>query len=232
MATIQRIDTALGIYLKREMRDFHTGVRGVIIEVDYDVPSCTVQPMASTTYENGNVDEFPPIYDVPLQVIAGNNGKAKLTMPVKAGDMVGLTFSERNEDDKTDTSTHGLFPGWAITEIFPSGGGKIHPENVELWNDQVHVSMTPEGDFTLQGPIGQLKVDKTGTFSFTNGAATLEAQVGGAIMMNGAKITPDGNLITAKGVNMNDFYEYFMRHTHHYTWTDGEGQSDTQMPNS
>ena len=231
MASIQRIDAALGILFDRKLRDVHTAVRGVIVDVDLNGPTATIQPLASTSFEDGTDDVYPPIYDVPLELVSANGGKARLTMPIKPGDTVGLTFSERNENDVTDVSTHALNAGWAITSIYPKGGQKIHPENVELWNDTIHFSMTPDGDFILTGPVGTFKVDKSGQMQFTNGAATLSAKADGNIEMNGAKITPDGNLITARGVNMNNFYDYVMGHSHPYTWTDGAGQANTSPPN-
>lgn len=231
MASMARVDAALSVNFNRNMRDVHTAIRATITDVDYDAGSCTAQPMASTNFSDGTADTYPPIYDVPLQVYAANNGKARLTMPVKPGDIVGLTFSERNENDASDVTTHGLNAGWAITEVFPNGGAKIHPDNVELWNDQVHFSMTPDGSFTLETPTGKLLVDKSGQFSFTNGAATLQALPSGSINMNGAQVTPDGNIITKSGVNVDDFFAYFKRHVHHYAWTDGEGQSNTAQPN-
>lgn len=231
MASIQRMDAALGILFDRKLRDVHTAVRGVIVDVDLNGPTATIQPLASTSFEDGTDDVYPPIYDVPLQLVSANGGKARLTMPMKPGDVVGLTFSERNENDVTDVSTHGLNAGWAITSIYPKGGQTIHPDNVELWNDKIHFSMTPEGDFNLQTPAGNLVVDKSGLFKFSNGAANLEAQASGTIMMNGAQITPDGNLITKRGINMNAFYDYVMGHTHPYDWTDGAGQSNTKAPN-
>lgn len=233
MAAVTRMDAALNQWFARQARDIHTGLRARVVDVDYSVPSATVQPMASTNFSDGTTDAYPAVFDVPLSMPSANGGKARLTLPVKPGDIVGLSFSERNESDTNDLTTHGMFPGWAIIGVHSDGNAmQIDPNNVELWNDTVHFSMTPEGDFILTGPVGTFKVDKSGQMQFTNGAATLTAKVDGNIEMNGAKITPDGNLITARGVNMNDFYDYFMRHTHHYTWTDGSGQSNTAVPNA
>lgn len=232
MAAVTRMDAALGQWFARQARDIHTGIRAKVVDVDYSVPSATVQPMASTNYDDGTVDSYPALFDVPLSMASGNGGKARLTIPVKPGDIVGLSFSERNENDANDKTTHGMFAGWAVTSIHTDGNAvAIDPNNVELWNDKVHISMTPEGDMTIQGPVGTMKIDKTGQMTFSNGAANFAAKVDGNIEMNGAKITPDGNLITAKGVNMNDFYEHYMTHTHRYTWTDGAGQSSTSAPN-
>lgn len=232
MPAIVRMDSALDVWFKRQMRDVHTSLRARVVSVDYGIPSATVQPLASTTFSDGTTDAYPSVFDVPLQMASGNNGKARLTMPIKAGDIVGLTFSERNEGSTGDKTTHGMFAGWAVTSIHSDGNAMpIDPNNVELWNDKVNISMTPEGDFTVKGPVGTLKVDKTGQMTFTNGPASFTAKTDGTIEMNGAKVTPDGNFITSKGVNMNDFYDFFMRHTHHYTWTDGSGQGDTKEPN-
>ena len=233
MAVIQRMDAALGLFVDKALREFHTNIRGTVVDVDYGVPSITVQPDASTSFSDGTVDTYPAIFDVPLQMPSGNGGKARLTMPIKAGDKVGLSFSERNEGDKNDMSTHGLFAGWAVSEIFSDGNAtEIDPNNVELWNDQVHFSMTPEGDYTLVGPVGTMKIDKAGVWSFDNGAAKFTAQTDGNFDMNGAKVTPDGNVITKNGTNLDEFYAWFQRHGHNYTWTDPAGQGTTNPPNA
>ena len=108
-----------------------------------------------------------------------------------------------------------MFAGWAITSVHSDGNAMpIDPENVELWNDQVHFTMTPSGDFTLTTPGGTLKVDSSGEFTFTNGAATMVAQTSGNVDINGAKITPEGRMITAAGVDLDEFYAEYKRHTH------------------
>lgn len=233
MSVTQRIDSALAIYVDRAMREFHTNIRGTVVDVNYGIPSITVQPNASTTFSDGAIDSYPAIFDVPLQMPSGNAGKARLTMPIKAGDQVGLTFSERNESSTSDVSTHGLFAGWAVSQIFSEGNSvAIDPENVELWNDQVHFSMTPEGDYTLTGPKGTMKIDKAGVWSFDNGAAKFSALADGNFDINGAKVTPDGNVVTKNGTNLDQFYAWFQRHGHNYTWTDPAGQGTTNAPNN
>lgn len=232
MAAIQRMDAALGQFLDKYQRDVHTNIRVRVVDVDYSIPSVTVQPMVETKFSDGTVDAYPAIFDVPLQMVSANGGKARLTVPIKAGDILGLSFSERNEGDMADMSTHGLFPGWAITSVHSDGNAmQIHPENVELWNDVVHIEMTPEGDFKVQGPVGNFEIKKDGTLNFTNGGATITAVPGGTITMNGAKVTPDGNFITARGINLNDFYDWMVRHGHPYYWTDPGGNAVTSPPN-
>lgn len=232
MASIQRVDSALGMFVDRALREVHTNIRARVIDVDVGIPSVTVQPMASTEFSDGTVDQYPPMFDVPLHMPSGNGGKARLTMPVKPGDIVGLSFSERNEGDKSDMSTHGLFPGWAITEIFSDGNATpIDPENVELWNDKVHFSMTPGGDYTLETPGGMMKIDSSGVWSFSNGTAKFTAGADGSFDVNGAKVTPDGNIITKSGTDLDKLNAWFERHGHNYNWTDGDGESVTKAPN-
>lgn len=231
MAVIQRMDAALGMFIDKTLREFHTNIRGTVVDVDYNVPSVTVQPDASTEFSDGTFDSYPAIFDVPLQMPSGNAGKARLTMPIKAGDKVGLSFSERNDGDKYDMTTHGLFAGWAVSQIFSDGNATaIHPENVELWNDQVHFSMTPEGDYTLKTPGSEMKIDKAGVWTFSNGSVKMSVTTDGYFDVNGAKITPDGNLITKEGTNLDELFRWFKRHGHPYTWTDPAGEGTTNPP--
>ncbi|AXN57972.1 putative baseplate assembly protein [Acinetobacter phage ABPH49] len=233
MAATDRLDAALGIYTDRYMRNnVHTNIRARVVSVNVNGPRVDVQPMAFTVFESGAEDRYPVIFDVPLQLPSGNGGKARLSMPVKPGDIVGLSFSERNENDVNDKNTHQLFAGWAVTEIFTEGNSKpIHPDNVELENDKVKFSMTPDGDYTLETPKGSFKLLKDGTLSGGNGAGSLtitpEGQItagnanggltiyaDGESKFNGGTITKDGNFITAQGVDLNAFWQDYVNHRH------------------
>lgn len=246
MADVQRIDAALGLFLERKMRNYHTNVRAQVIAVNVAGPSVDVQPLPSTDFDDGTVDKYPVIYDVPVQLPSGNGGKARLTMPIKPGDIVGLSFSERNESSRQDKQTHGLFAGWAVTEIFTDGNSKpIHPDNVVLENDKGKLEMTPDGDFTLTTPQSTLKVLKDGTFEFQNGAMSIAGKPDGSgnisngagginlkpngeTDVNGGRITQDGNFITASGVDLNAFWQDYISHRHGGVQT-GSGISGTKV---
>lgn len=232
MAYVDRYDAALSVFVGRYMRNMHTNIRGRVVGVNYAVPSVDVQPMAQTEFENGTVDKYPVIYDVPINFPSGAGGKARLTMPIKVGDMVGVSFSERNESDFKDMNTHQLFAGWAVTQIFTEGNSKAsHPDNVVLENDKGSMTFTPEGKATLKNDVATLDVSETGKLNYTNGPASLDidesgkltynngganivALPGGQVTVNGCQITPSGNIITASGVDLEDFYRDYTNHRH------------------
>lgn len=233
MAAITRIDAAMDMFVKRSMRDFHTNIRAKVVDVDYSIPSATVKPMATTEFDDGTTEEIPAIYDVPLSMPSANGGKAGISFPVKAGDIVGLSFSERNEGDTSDVSTHGLYGGWAITCLYESGSTMpIDEDNVEVWNDKIKISMTPEGVYTLTNSSATMTIAEDGTMTYDNGSATISVNTDGTIVMNGGTVTADGNFITKNGTNLDDFYSWFKEHTHAYTWTDPAGNGDTDAPNA
>lgn len=196
MAAIDRYDAAFGMFVQRYLRDnMHTGIRGKVVGVDYSGPTVDIQPMAFTELASGTKQTYPTIYDVPLQLPSGNGGKARLTMPVKVGDTVGLTFSERNEDDNTDITTHQLFPGWAVSQIFTSGNKKpIDPNNVVLENDKVKAELTPEGDWVTTTPSSTTKQSKEGGFEFTNNSSSLRVTPQGQFQFTNGSVTIQGNI--------------------------------------
>lgn len=227
MAYVDRYDAAFSIFISRFVRNnVHTNIRGRVVSVNYAGPSVDVQPMASTEFPSGSVDSYPTIFDVPLQLPSGAGGKARLTMPVKPGDIVGLSFSERNEDDNTDTTTHQLFAGWAVTQIFTSGNAKpIDPENVVLENDKATVTLKPVGDVSLKNPKVSVEALADGNVKVSNGPGNLSMDPSGMVTVNGTKITPEGRVITAKGVDLDDFFEKYTRHVHGGV-ENGRGQTD------
>lgn len=216
MAHVDRYDAAFSIFVSRFMRNnVHTNIRGKVVAVDYSVPSVDIQPMAYTEMDNGVIDKYPIIYGVPVQLPSGANGKARLTMPIKAGDMVGLSFSERNESDNNDQNTHQLFPGWAVTQIFSDGNAKpIDPENVVLENDKGSVVLKPNGDMSLKNPKVTIEMKADGSVKVSNGPGNLSIDPSGEITANGAKITTSGRMVTANGVDLDAFFDKYERHVH------------------
>ena len=213
MAFVDRYDAAFGIFIQRQLRNVHTNIRGKITEVDYGASTVSVQPTAYTEYASGTIDKFPNIHDVPLQLPTGNGGKARLTMPVKPGDMVGLAFSERNEDDNTDEATHELWGGWATTHGMGTGR-PIDPDNVVLENDKAIITLKPSGDMSLVNPVVTIESLANGNFKISNGPGTVILDPSGGLTVNGAKITPAGRMITAQGVDLDDFFNEYRAHFH------------------
>lgn len=144
--------------------------------------------------------------------------------------MVGLSFSERNEGDNNDQNTHQLFPGWAVTQIFTDGNAKpIDPDNVVLENDKATVTLNPNGDIALANPKVKIQALVDGNVQVSNGAGNLVMDPSGLVTVNGAKITPDGRIITAKGIDVDDFFEKYSRHTHGGVESGGD---NTNAPNN
>lgn len=198
MSSTQRIDTALGLFFDRHLRNVHTNIRCVVVGVNYAGPTVDVKPLAHTNFGDGTVDAYPSILDVPLNLPSGNKGKARLTIPIKVGDIVGIAFSERNENDTSDVTTHGLFPGWSVTEIFTPGNTRpIDPNNVVLENEKAIFTLKPDG-----------------THVITSGKAVVTVEPGGNVVANGATITEDGDVITSDGISLREFWNDYIAHKH------------------
>lgn len=231
MSAVQRFDAAFGIFLRRWMRDnMHTALRGKVVGVDYSGPTVDIQPMAKTVLSDGTEDGYPTIYDVPIQLASANKGKARLTMPIKVGDMVGITFSERNEDNTSDQATHGLFPAYAVTEIYtPANAKPIDPDKVVLENDKVKVSLSPEGQILIETPKGSFEMSPDGSGSLRNSSGYITLETSGQVIMNGARVTTSGNMITKRGVDLEKFYDGYLQHIHGGVESGG---SSTNVPSN
>lgn len=200
----QRYDEAIELFMKKFLRQVHTSVPCTVVGVDLSVPSVDLQPTVSTDFgDNYKPDVYPVLYDVPLLVYSANGGKAKMTVPVKAGDKAALHFSERNPHSKTDLSTHGMYSCYAVVGM----EGEVHPEDIVIKNEIAEMSFSPDGTITLK-----------------NSSANIVAQPDGNVKVNGLTITPSGNLITAAGVDLELFYAHYLQHYH------AHGEPNTSKP--
>lgn len=201
-----------------------TGMPAIVVSVaEYgDKQFVDVKPAIARLRETGEVisnDEIT-IYDVP--VIWCGSGDFLLSGPVEVGHTVWLSFSQRNiEDWLYSDGTQEVIPGdsrhfsMADAVAFPGlytalSNQKPSTENVELkWRDKL-ISLKPSGEIQI-----------------TNSSANITLNPDGTITANGATITTDGNVITANGTNLDDFYQTYLAHVHGGVTS---GSSDTETP--
>lgn len=153
-----------------------TGMPGIIVSVaEYgDKQFVDVKPALSRVLETGQVisnDEIT-IYDVP--VIWPSGGGAMLSFPLKVGDTVWLSFSQRNlEDWLYSDGTQEVIPGdsrhFSMTDAVAkpclyTALSNLHPstDNVELkWNDTL-ISMKPSGEVSTSNASGSYTLKSDG----------------------------------------------------------------------
>lgn len=202
-----RFTTSLGNLIQNSLADVHTILPAKITSVDYGSGKASVLPLVKTQIGVNKSLAYPEMGGVPLVIMSG--GTSRLTFPVKSGDTVLVLFSERDPTnvlagtgteavDPVQTNYLGLFPIGILPCISVAGNAKpISDEDVLLENDKAELILKPDG-----------------TLNFSNGSATILAQPDGNVKVNELTITPDGNVITASGVNLNDFYQKFLNHIH------------------
>lgn len=211
-----------------------TGMPGIIVSVaEYgDKQFVDVKPALSRVLETGQVisnDEIT-IYDVP--VIWPSGGGAMLSFPLKVGDTVWLSFSQRNlEDWLYSDGTQEVIPGdsrhFSMTDAVAIPGlytalSNLKPstENVELKFGNHLISLRPSGELYITNggakitlkPDGNIELDPSATLTILG-----NVEVQGTIHAT-QNISSDTDVLSA-GVSGKD-------HTHKQTGHESGQETD------
>lgn len=162
--------TELRQLIATELAEVHTCLPGVI--VSYDGESAVVRPALPKQLANGDVLAPPQIVQVPICWPSGDvqGGKALITVPLKAGDPVKLSFSERalegwlsgSDAAPDDPRQFDLTDAFA-TPVMRPGGSAADTENVAVQYGACTLKLTPGGDVILSGP-GTFRVQMPAVF--------------------------------------------------------------------
>jgi hypothetical protein len=202
------------------LRDVHTILPAKIIEVtDYAQQKATVQPLIKERRRDAPwnpkaLSDMALLQNVPIIFPSGNSGM--LSMPVKAGDIVLLVFSERSIDnflysdgskpvDPEDYRTHNYSDAFCIAGLNPfSKALGIHPENTVLkmnsgTGKEVKISLTPSGDLIIDSPT-QVIVNATDKVEVNTEVAIVNAST--SVTIDSPQTTCTGELRVDGGVSV------------------------------
>lgn len=209
-----------------------------VLRVDYDKCCVDCEVTIATEITEDRFVPYPTFFEVPLMIYSGNNGKARQTMPIKAGDVVELSFADRDtvnwlcSDGRSEVNPDSSYPmsmgGQHYVLVakpcitLQANSRPFDPNNIVTENEHSIITQTPDGATVITNSKGStLILSADNILSFDNGAATLIVQDNGELLFSGAKaningavITETGNVITAGGVNLEKFKAEFDAHIH------------------
>lgn len=203
-----RIASMLRGFVDDMLYDVQTNIPAVVTSVNYGNGTLSAKPLIKTKKKGGQMYEEPMVHDVPILTAAGNTGKAKMTFPIKVGDKVVLIMANRDTGTLLNSSGGsivepemdkplGWYPIGAHACLFvEADANDIDPENIIIKNDKAKFTITNSST----------KIETAG------GSAELKAS--GELNVNGAKISPDGQITTASGVNLDLFFQDYNLHKH------------------
>lgn len=182
-----------------ELSEVHTCLPGKI--VSYDGKYAVVRPTLAKKLANGETLPAPQIVKVPVCWPCADVGGAKayFTMPLKAGDPVKLSFSERaledwlggNEGPPGDPRQFDLSDCFA-TPMHTQGFEAADTENVKLGYGPMTMKITPEGEIII---------DTTAKITATTTADVLVKTSANATVEAGATATIKAPLVTSDALN-------------------------------
>jgi len=218
-------ETLENIISGRLEEEIFTALPGIVIDNSKlaSEQSIIVRPAINKVYNPDLVFESPLIFKVPVVFPAAGGGM--LSFPIQNGDTVLLIFSKRSIDDwllsdgtkpvtPSRNRVFSLSDAVAIPGLFPIANNMSpDPENVELkllTQDRKtvlsSVKLKPSGAVTIDAKSDITATSDEGEVSVatTGGKSLTLKQSGEVLHHSGAKITDDGDFVTASGISLDD----------------------------
>lgn len=195
--------SALRTLISSELADVYTTLPGEV--VSYDGTTVTARPALAKRLANGEVLQAPLIVRVPVRWFSGdvNGAHALISVPLKPGDPVTLSFSARSLENwlagdngpPDDPRQFDLSDAFASPVVRP-GAGRADTENVSIQYGPGSMKIAPDGALTIKVPRKHVIADETVFDSKVtiNGLLTYTQGMNGSGGSGGGTINIDGNV--------------------------------------
>jgi hypothetical protein len=199
------------------MKGVCTSIPGYVLTFNPETQLAQVQPGVSRVDINGAEFRIPPIIEVPVYFPGGDYCLEYQIDPECEGDIL---FSQRcidgwiqsggvaaNPIGRFHNMQDAMFlPGFrSQPNVLPS----FQNNGVRLRNKAgtQFVWLKNDNSISMDNGVARFNVLANGTTLMQNGAGSFQLLADGSFLINGLKITIDGNVVTASGISLN---------THHH----------------
>lgn len=215
-----------------ELADVYTTLPGEVVA--YDGTFVTARPALAKRLTNGDSLPPPQVVRVPVCWPVGdvNGAQALISVPLKPGDAIKLSFSARalenwlagDNGPPDDPRQFDLSDAFASPLVRP-GTMAADTENVSIQYGPGRLKLSPAGELTFEVKTWTVQAEQTtfntpvtinGPLLYTQGLSG-EGGEGGASMRVRGGVAYEGGAITHNGKNIGDNH----RHTYAGGTTDG-----------
>ncbi|NMK48058.1 Gp138 family membrane-puncturing spike protein [Achromobacter sp. Bel] len=206
-----------------ELADVYTTLPGEVVA--YDGTFVTARPALAKRLANGDVLPAPKVVRVPMCWPVGdvNGAQALISVPLKAGDAIKLSFSARalenwlagDNGPPDDPRQFDLSDAFASPLLRP-GTMTADTQNVSIQYGPGMLKLSPAGDLTFQVKTWTVQAEQTtfntpvlinGPLTYTQGMAG-EGGEGGASMRIRGGVAYQGGAITHNGKDIGDTHRH------------------------
>lgn len=195
------------------MKDVCTSVPGHVLTFDSLTQRAQVQIGILRVDVNDATFTIPPIVEVPVHFPGGDYC---IEYQIDSGCEGDILFSQRCIDGWVQsggvaTNPRGRFHSMQDAMFLP--GFRSQPNVLpDFQNNGVRmrnragtqfVWLKSDNSISMDNGVARFNVLPDGTTLMQNGAGSFQLLADGSFLINGLKITPDGNVITADGTNLN-----------------------------
>lgn len=206
--------SAIRALISAELADVYTTLPGEVVA--YDGTFVTARPAVAKRLTSGEVLPAPQIVRVPVCWPVGdvNGAQALISVPLKRGDPIKLSFSARalenwlagDNGPPDDPRQFDLTDAFASPVVRP-GALAADTENVSIQYGPGRLKLSPSGDLTFEVKTWTVQAEQTtlnspvtinGPLTYTQGLSGeggdggASMRVRGGVAFEGGKLTHDG----------------------------------------
>lgn len=204
------LNYAMDHAIEDKLRFARTMVPAQVLKVDYDKSLVNVKPLIRFRFDMATEDEFgiEEILEVPLIFSSAKRGIARMTFPVREGDVGLLLCSDRHTEnflasdgisvvDSGSFSTLGTdgyinYIGF-IPEVFTSAiGESFDPNDVVLTHGSGETRHKQDGTIISKNNSSTCTQSPSGEVSLVNGNGYIKLLADGSVDINGFVIQVNG----------------------------------------
>lgn len=165
--------------------DLHVSMPGKIDTYNYEYQRADVKPLLKKEYlKDKEVVSLPVIPSVPVQFPSANGGNARMTFPIKEGDLGTLIFYDRSVEDWLSGDGSEVLPKefrlHDLTDaIFIPGvsteKNKLTIENeddVFIVNSDSKIQLSPDGTILIENSDSKIKINQNGDIDIESSGKT------------------------------------------------------------
>lgn len=196
-----------------DLLDVYTMIPGVV--VSYDGETVTARPSIPKKLANGDTLAAPQIVRVCVKWPIGDGGRAMVTVPLKPGDPVELTFSCRSlenwlsgSDTAPDDPRQFDLSDAFCTPVMRPGVGRADTENLSVQYGAGSMKIAPDGTITFNAPMTIFNTPTVFNELMTYTAGMVAGGGAGQTMQISGNVAIDGGSLTHNGKNIGSTHKH------------------------